>query len=400
VLAREPGRDVTDSNPPSNISSRVTEPIRIGLLYSLSGELGITEASILRGALLAIDEVNAAGGVRGRPLEGVVVDCASDLSVAFHSAQGLASDPSVLACVGGYTSASRVAMAPAFRAHGATLVYSTYYEGLEIDDSVFYAGAIPNQFLVDYVAWITSNLGTRLYVVGSDYVYPRTLGAIIRGLVRGRAEIIADRYVPLGSTRVDGIIEEIQRIKPDVIISNLVGITTPAFYREFREAGLKAEQLPIAATVTTELDINLMGPETAQGHFMTATYFQSLDNPANAEYVAAIKHKFGADAVTHIPQVGAYNAIWLVALAAQGAGELTHESLRDALPGTRFEASPEGFPTSIFDNHHTDHPSYIGLATPEGQFKVIASFPPTPPDPYPPAIVPTWKRPPVGAPGS
>jgi urea transport system substrate-binding protein len=376
------------------------DPVKIGLLYSLSGELGVTENSILLGALLAVDEVNATGGIHGRPLEAVVADCTSDFREAFRVADDLAADPEILACVGGYTSASRVAMAPAFHANDGIFIYSTYYEGLEIDDCVFYAGAIPNQFLIDYVEWILANLGRRLYVVGSDYVYPRALGAIIGGLVHSRGEIVADRYLPLGSTRVDDVIEEIERIQPDVVVSNLVGVTTPAFYREFRQAGFTSERIPIAATVTTELDIKLMGSEAAAGHFMTATYFQSLANAANARYVAAIKGRFGADAVTHIPQAGAYNAVWLLANAARSTTDLTCESLRAALPGTTFADSPEGFPTTIFPNHHTDHPSYIGRATPDGQFEVIASFAPTPPDPYPPAIVPEWKRPPVKAAGS
>lgn len=377
----------------------VGDAVKIGLLYSLSGELGVTENSILRGALLAVDEVNASGGIHGRPLEAVVADCTSDFREAFQVAEVFAADPGILACVGGYTSASRVAMAPAFHAHHGIFIYSTYYEGLEIDDRVFYAGAIPNQFLVDYVEWIVSNLGHRLYVVGSDYVYPRALGAIIGGLVNSRAEVVADRYLPLGSTRVDDVIEEIERLQPDVVVSNLVGATTPAFYREFREAGFTSERIPIVATVTTEFDINLMGPAAAEGHFMTATYFQSLDNPANVRYVAAIKRRFGAEAVAHIPQVGAYNAVWLLARAACSTGELTRDSLRAALPGTTFADSPEGFPTTIFPNHHTDHPSYIGRGAADGQFEVIASFAPTPPDPYPPAIVPEWKRPPIPAAG-
>ena len=385
---------------PGDAAALVGDAVKIGLLYSLSGELGVTENSILRGALLAVDEVNASGGIDGRPLEGVVADCTSDFREAFHVAEGLAADPAILACVGGYTSASRVAMAPAFHAHDGIFVYSTYYEGLEIDDRVFYAGAIPNQFLVDYVEWILANLGRRLYVVGSDYVYPRALGAIISGLVQPQGEIVADRYLPLGSTRVKDVIEEIERTQPDVVVSNLVGVSTPAFYRAFRQAGLTSDRIPIAATVTTELDINLMGAESAEGHFMTATYFQSLGNPANARYVAAIKQRFGTEAVTHIPQVGAYNAVWLLARAARATSELTRESLRAALPGTTFAGSPEGFPTTISPNHHTDHPSYIGRAAADGQFEVIASFPPTAPDPYPPAIVPQWKRPPVPAAGS
>jgi ABC-type branched-subunit amino acid transport system substrate-binding protein len=374
------------------------EPARLGLLYSLSGGLSITETSIRRGALVAIDEVNAAGGIRGRPLVEITEDYASDLTLAGPRARRLLQEEGVFACVGGYTSASRAAMAPMFRAADSLLLFPTYYEGLETDEHLFYAGAVPNQFLVDYVDWILYTLGTRIYMVGSDYVYPRTAGAMISTMVRRRGGVIAaDRYVPLATLDFTRIIDDIGARRPDVVISNVVGSdSTPAFYRQFRAAGYTADTLPIAATVTSEIEVEAMGVESAAGHFMTATYFGSLDNEANRRYVEAIRRRFGPDAVTHVDQANAYNAVWLLALAAQRATGLTAPELRRALPGTVFESSPEGWPVRVHPNHHTEHPAYIGCVRQDGQFEIVAEFSPRAPDAYPALIVPAWKQPAAG----
>jgi urea transport system substrate-binding protein len=369
--------------------------IRIGLLYSLTGGLAGTEASISRGALLAVEQVNAAGGIGGRPLVPLLEDYASDMSVAALRARKLLRADHVVACIGGYTSASRVAMAPVVAAQRSLLVYPTYYEGVEQHGNIIYAGAVPNQFLLDYMAWVLGRLGRRIYMVGSDYVYPRTLGAMIRRIARNAgADVVADRYVPLGCVTFGSIIEELDALRPDVVISNVVGSdSVPAFYREFRAAGHTADTLPIAATVTTEIELQTMGPDVGAGHFMIGTYFGSLANPVNERYVAAFRARFGPDAVTHMPQVGAYNAVWLFARAAERARDLSLDALREAFIGATFEDNPEGWPIAVHPDHHTNHPCYIGRARPDGQFDVLAEFPPRRPEPYPAMIVPERNRP-------
>jgi urea transport system substrate-binding protein len=369
--------------------------IRIGILYSLTGGLAGTEASIIRGALLAVEQVNAAGGAGGRPLVPFVEDYASDMSLAAIRARKLLRTDHVVACIGGYTSASRVAMLPVMHAQRSLLVYPTYYEGVEQDGNVIYGGAVPNQFLLDYMEWVLGHLGRRLYVVGSDYVYPRTLGAMIRRIARNAgADVIADRYVPLGCATFGAVIDEIEAVRPDVVISNVVGSdSVPAFYREFRAAGHTADTLPIAATVTTELELQTMGPEVGAGHFMVGTYFGSLPNPANERYVAAVRARFGPDAVTHVPQVGAYNAVWLFARAVERARDLSLDGLREAFVGTTFDDNPEGWPVTVHPDHHTNHPCYIGRARADGRFDVLAEFPPRLPEPYPAMLVPERNRP-------
>jgi len=396
VLAACGGSDSgTTSSSSASGGGDESGPIKIGLLNSLSGVLSITEKSIHDGAALAVEEVNAAGGVNGRKLQPISEDYASDFTVAVQKASKLITQDKVAIVVGGYTSASRVAMIPTFQKDNALFFYGTYYEGLECDTNTFYGGAVPNQFLLDYVPWVMKNLGTSFYIVGSDYIYPRTVSAIVQKLVKQNGgKVVSDRYFPLGTTEFGSVISDIQSKKPDVVFSNLVGDSTPAFYKQFRSAGLTADTLPIAATVTTEVEVQAMGPQNAKGHFMTSTYFQSLDNPANKKFVEAFQAKYGADAVTHMPLVGTYNAVWLFAkAAAKTPNDLSSEALSKALVGATFEDSPEGQPTTIESNHHVNHPSYVGQTGSDGQFKVVQSFQPRNADPFPPEIVPASKRP-------
>ncbi len=384
-----------DATATAAATTAATGTIKIGLLNALSGVLSITEKSIYDGAALAVEEVNAAGGVNGRMLEAISEDYASDFTIAVQKAQKLLIEDKVAIVIGGYTSASRVAVIPSFQKNDGLFFYGTYYEGLECDPNVFYAGGTPNQFLIDYVPWIIENLGKKIYIVGSDYLYPRTTSAIEQKLAKAAGgEVVGDQYFPLGTTEFGSVIADIGSKSPDVVISNLVGDSTPAFYKQFRSAGYTAEKLPIAATVTTEVEVQAMGAENALGNYMTSTYFQTLDNPANVAYVAAFKAKNGADAVTHMPQVGTYDAVWLFAnAAAKIDGELTTDALRTALVGTTFDGNPEGQPITILENHHCNHPSYVGKANADGQYDVVATFAPRDADPFPVEVVPENKRP-------
>jgi|FLOH01.1.fsa_nt_gi urea transport system substrate-binding protein len=372
-----------------------TETIKVGLLNALSGVLSITEKSIYDGSMLAIEQVNAAGGVNGRMLEPITEDYASDFTIAVQKAQKLLTEDKVAIVIGGYTSASRVAMIPTFQKNNALFFYGTYYEGLECDPNTFYGGATPNQFLVDYVPWILENLGKSMYIVGSDYLYPRTVSAIVQKLAKDNGgSIVGDQYFPLGTTDFGSVIADIGAKKPDVVFSNLVGDSTPAFYKQFRAAGYTPDKLPIAATVTTEVEVQAMGAENAAGNYMTSTYFQSLDNPANTAYVAAMKAKYGEDTVTHMPQVGTYDAVWLFAnAAAKIDGDITTEALSAALVGATYDENPEGQPITVLANHHCNHPSYVGMTNADGQYDVVATFAPTDADPFPSVIVPENKRP-------
>jgi len=374
------------------------EPIRVGLVNALTGVLSVTEESIWQGGKLAVDEINAAGGINGRLIEDITEDYASDFTIAVQKAQKLVLEDKVAIVIGGYTSASRVSMIPVFEQNDKIFFYGTYYEGLECSPACFYGGAVPNQFLTDYVPWVMENLGTSFYIVGSDYIYPRTVSAIVQKLVKeAGGTIVADRYFPLGTTEFGPTVADIKAKQPEVLFSNMVGDSTIAFYKQFRNGGFTPENLPIAATVTTEVEVQAMGVEFAEGHYMTATYFQSLDNPTNQKFVEAYKARWGEEGVTHMPLTGTYQSVYLFADAASrldGDDVYDTDKLREALESASIENAPEGIPIHIIaENHHCNHPSYVGRTNSEGQFDIVETFDTRDADPFPPEIVPPDRAP-------
>jgi urea transport system substrate-binding protein len=320
----------------------------------------------------------------------VSADCASDTTRATFEATRLLRDEGIRILAGGYTSASRVAIQPALHKFDGLLLYPTYYEGLESDPRTLYAGAVPNQFLMPFVEWVLQHLGDRISLIGSDYIYPRTAGAIAQRLVTDRGgTVLSDRYVPLGQTDFGEVIAEIARVQPSVVISNLVGNdSVPAFYREYQSAGLRADALPIAATVTTELDLRTMGPVAGAGHYMTGSYFSTIEGPANHAYLDALHHRTAAEPSAHAAQVGAYNAIHLLAAAAERVTDPdSTESWLSAFPGAVFAGSPEECPITVGADLHTTHPAHIGRADEHGRFTIIKSWPASVPDPYPALLI-------------
>ncbi|MFZ2528270.1 MAG: transporter substrate-binding protein [Rhodococcus sp. (in: high G+C Gram-positive bacteria)] len=356
--------------------------MKIGLVYSLSGPHAEMERSILDGALTAVQEINSRGGVLGDELAVAVVDGRSEVASTARGVDRLCRDDHVDVVVGGYTSAARVAMRPAIHAHRTLLMYPTYFEGEEQDPRVFYCGAAPNQYLADYVGWIASTLGRRLYLLGSDYIYPRVLGEAIRRLAGPHdLEIVADRYVPLGENRFDDILDDIAATGPSVVVCTVVGSdSTSAFYTQFHSAGYTSDSLPIAATVTTAIDLARMPTQVSDGHYMAGTYFARLDSATNRAYRRSLFDVRGQRR-THSAQVGAYNAVHAVGLAADHAGSTDAPELSAALRCVRFDGNPEGLPFYFRGDHYSAHPTYVGRAS-GGDYDVVAEFSPRLPQPW------------------
>ncbi|GAC84528.1 putative ABC transporter substrate-binding protein [Gordonia paraffinivorans NBRC 108238] len=356
--------------------------MKLGMLYSLSGVQAEMEQSILDGAMLAVHQINARGGVLGCAIEVAIYDDQSEVSSTARGVDHLCRVENVDAIVGGYTSAARLALIPAIHSNSTLLMYPTYFEGEETDPRIFYCGAAPNQYVADYLAWIADTLGRRVYVVGSDYIYPRVLSEAIRRLAgRLGIEVVGDRYSPIGETRFEAIIDDIAAKQPSVVISNLVSTdSTTAFYTQYHLAGFTAETTPIAATVTTELDLAHMPTEVSDGHYMVATYFSGLSSGVNADYRRQLLEVRG-QVWSHAVQVGAFNAVHALALAAETAGSLDHDDLSRALIGIRFDDSPEGAPFFFRANHYSAHPAYIGRAE-HGRYSVIREFDARLPDPW------------------
>jgi ABC-type branched-subunit amino acid transport system substrate-binding protein len=362
-------------------------PIKLGLLFSLSGVLSIAETSMHNAAMLAIEEINASGGVNGRQIEPVVEDYASDFSLVVQKARRLVNQEKVAATVGCYASASRKAVLPVYEEAGAVLVYPTFYEGLECSTNVVYSSLVANQHLADATAWMVDNIGKRIYMVGSDYVGPQTYNAIVKELAEKKgAEVVANRFFPLEQTDFGSAISAIENAKPDVIWCTIVGAGIPAFYKQYRAAGLDPDTLPIFSGITTEQELAAMGGAVAEGHYFPSSYFHTMDTPDNRKFISRYQKRYGSDQPANMPMQASYTSVLLVADAIERAGSASPEAILGSFPGAGATAPGEGG-VRVQDNHHSTHRMYLGRANSDAYYDVIEDFGPVAPDPFPVSVV-------------
>ncbi len=317
-------------------------PIRIGILHSLTGAIAISERSMVDAELLAIEEINRGGGLLGRQVEAVVADGQSDWPTFAREAERLISEEKVVTVFGCWTSASRKTVKPVFEQHDHLLVYPMAYEGLEQSRNIAYIGAAPNQQVTPALTWGVENLGKRVFLVGSDYVWPRTINAIMKDMLPSLgAELVGESYVFFGSTKLDQTVAKIKAAAPDFVISSVVGDSNPAFYRALREAGISAESTPVLTFSIGESELLEMDPLDVGGHFAAWSYLQSLPGQTNQEVIARFRERFGAERVTSDVIATAYSSVLLWAQAVEQAQSIEVDQIRTALYGQSI-AAPEG----------------------------------------------------------
>jgi len=349
------------------------DTIKIGILHSLSGTIAIIERSLHNAELLAIEEINAKGGVMGKQLEPVIEDPQSMVQIFNDKAKKLLLEDKVTAVLGCYTSASRQSVLPVFEQYNGLLLYPTLYEAQECSKNCFYTGAVPNQQLDDFVPWIINTLGRKkFYLIGANYIYPKETNREVKALLEKHGgEYVAEEYSPLGHTEFSTNINKIAASGCDVVFSTLVGDQVVAFYKQFRQFGITADVLPICTPITTEQEILAMGAENALGHYTSFNYFQSVDSPENDSFVQRYKAKYGEDEVTNAVMEAAYFQTYLLAQAIESAGTTDTDALIfEGLPGQELVA-PQGKVKIDEKNHHTWLWARIGQANEQGQFDVV-----------------------------
>jgi urea ABC transporter urea binding protein len=346
--------------------------IKVGILHSLSGTIAIIEQSLHNAELMAIEEINAKGGVLGKKIEPIVEDPQSMVQVFAQKAKKLILEDKVVAVLGCYTSASRQSVLPVFEEQNSLLIYPTLYEAQECSKNCFYTGAVPNQQLDDFVPWIIKNIGPKFYLIGSNYIYPKETNREVKALLKQHGgQTVAEEYAPLGHTEFSTNINKIAAQKPDVVFSDLVGDSIVAFYKQMRQFGITAKDIPICTPITTEQEIRAMGAENALGHYTSFNYFQSVDTPENKEFVSRYKSKYGKDQVTNAVMEAAYFSAYFLAQAIAKVGTTDTDALIfEGLPGQEFQA-PQGKVKIDEKNHHTWLWARIGRANAEGQFDVV-----------------------------
>ena len=342
--------------------------VRVGLIHSLSGTMALSERPLLEAELMAIDEINETGGILGCQIEPVTMDGASAPETFAQKAQELLSS-GVQFLFGCWTSASRKAVKPIVEDADGLLWYPVQYEGLEESEHIVYTGSCPVQQIVPAVEWVLAHIGSRIFLVGSDYVFPRTANNLTRSLVENsRGSIVGERYVPQGGMDFASIIEEIQRQKPDAVFSTVSGESNLAFYRQYHAAGIDAQSIPVMAVCLSETELQPIA-NVAAGHYACRNYFQSLNRPENQRFVANFKKRCGEAAVCSAPLATAYTEIYLWKRVVEAAGSFDAAQVRSHVAGCEF-VGPTG-PIAIQQNHHTRMCAYIGRATPHGQFEVL-----------------------------
>ncbi|MBS0349517.1 MAG: transporter substrate-binding domain-containing protein [Proteobacteria bacterium] len=362
------------------------EPLRIGILYSETGATSTIGRSQLQGALLAIEEINEVGGVLDRELVAVQYDPASTPSRYAELAEQLIVRDRINVIFGCYMSSSRKAVIPVVEKWNKLLFYPTLYEGFEFSGNVIYTGAAPNQNSVQLADFMTSNFGSRVYLIGSDYIYPYESNRIMRELVMQHAdsEILGEHYLPIDASEGDyrAIMEDIRAKEPDFIFSTIVGDSTASLYRAYADAGFNPKTMPIASLTTSEAEIAQMGHDVAQGHFTAAPYFQSIDSAENHNCLARLRKRFGDHCRPNLCWEAAYFQTHLFANAFRLAGSDNISELLPHLLGSEFEA-PQGRVRVDPNNHHTWLYPRVGRANAQGGFSIVRQATrAVSPDPY------------------
>jgi urea transport system substrate-binding protein len=365
-------------------TSRADGPIRLGLLQSRTGAMMISEKSMIDAEMMAVDEINARGGLLGRKIEVSVADGKSDWPTYAKEAERLIRDDKVVTLIGCWTSASRKNVLPVVEKYNHLLIYPMAYEGLEQSPNIIYTGAAPNQQIIPAVKWSIDNLGRKFFLVGSDYVWPHSVNAIVSDQLKALGgEKVGEEYIFFGSSDVAKAVAAIRKAKPDVIFSEVVGASNIAFYRALQEAGIQAGKTPVVSVSIGEDELRALETAEMVGHYSAWNYFQSLNRKENSEFVGNFQKRYGADRVTSDVIEAAYFSVYLWAQAIQDSGHLDPTSIRMNLLGQSFNA-PEGVVSVDPATQHTWRSFSIAKILPNRQFEVVwTSHNPIRPVPWP-----------------
>ena len=385
------------SSSPAPAAKEMKE-VKIGVLHSLTGTMAISETSLKDVVEMAVEEINASGGVLGHKIKPVIVDPASNWDLFAEKAKELILKDKVAVTFGCWTSVSRKSVLPVYEANKALLFYPVQYEGVEESPYVYYTGATPNQQLIPAAEYMMSKAGgskKKFYLLGTDYVFPRTANKVLKLFLKSKGvpdANIKEVYTPFGHADYQTIVGEIKTFAKDgdaVVLSTINGDSNVPFYKEFANQGLTSEICPIMAFSVAEDELRAMETEYLVGHLAAWNYYQSIDTPENNAFVKAFKEYCkrknlpgGEDRVTDDPIEAAYFGVYAWKKAVEKAGSFDVEKVKAALNGLAFDA-PGGKKMFHKTNHHTHKPVLIGEIRADGQFDVVWQTPGlVEPDPF------------------
>jgi len=361
------------------------DTVKVGILHSVTGTMAISETGSVEAEKLAIEQINAMGGVLGRKIEIIQEDGASDWPTFAEKAKKLLVQDKVASVFGCWTSASRKAVLPVFEKENGMLYYPTFYEGLEQSKNVIYTGQEATQQIIAGLDWVAKEKGAKtFYLVGSDYIWPRTSNKIARKHIENvlKGKVVGEEYYALGSTNFGSLINKIKLKKPDVVYSIVVGGSNVAWWKQLKAAGITSDKQTILTISVTEDEVLGIGGENMAGYYSAMKYFQSLDNANNQAFVKAFKAKWGDDSVIGDVTQAAYLGPWLWKAAVEKAGSFDIDKIAAASPDIELTTAPEGY-VKVHENHHLWSKLRIGVWDKAGQAKVIYESDLIEPNPFP-----------------
>lgn len=361
------------------------DTVKVGLLHSLTGSMAISEKAVRDAEVLAIDEINAAGGVLGKQIVYVEEDGASEPSTFATKAEKLVDSEKVATVFGCWTSSSRKAVKPVFEDYNALLWYPVQYEGMEQSPNIVYTGAAPNQQIVPAIEYLLDKGYKKFFLLGSDYVFPRTANMIITAQVKAAGgEVVGEEYADMDQTDFAAIISKIESAQPEIIINTLNGTGNVSFFKQMAEKNYTSAEYPTMSFSIAEEEVATIGADILKGHMVSWNYYETTDTPENKAFVEAYKAKFGESRVTSDPAEAAYDAVYLWKAACEKAGSFDVDAVREAIAGgdISFNA-PEGTVTINGTNQHLTKPVRIGEIRDDGLIYEVYSTPTAvDPDPY------------------
>lgn len=370
---------------PTSSTAESGDTVTVGLLHSLTGSMAISETSVRDAELLAISEINDAGGVNGAQIEYIEEDGASEPSTFATKAEKLIDSDGVSTIFGCWTSSSRKAVKPIVEDYNALLWYPVQYEGMESSPNIVYTGAAPNQQIVPAIEYLLDQGYKNFFLLGSDYVFPRTANMIITAQVEAAgAKVVGEEYADMDQTDFAAIIAKIEAAQPDIIINTLNGTDNVSFFKQMSEKNYTAETYPTMSFSIAEEEVATIGADILKGHMVSWNYYQTTDTEENKKFVEAYKAMFGEDRVTSDPAEAAYDAVYLWKAACEKAGSFDVDSVLEAIrTGEISFDAPEGTVTINGENQHLAKPVRIGQVGEDGLiYEIYSTDGPVDPDPY------------------
>ncbi|MFT7413702.1 MAG: urea transport system substrate-binding protein [Methylophagaceae bacterium] len=361
--------------------------VTVGILHSLTGTMAISETGAQEAEKLAIKQINESGGILGRQIEIVQEDGASDWPTFAEKSRKLLVQDKVAAVFGCWTSASRKAALPVFEQENGLLYYPTFYEGLEQSHNVIYTGQEATQQILAGLDWVTKEKDAKtFYLIGSDYIWPRTSMKIARKHIENvlGGKVVGEDYKPLGDTQFGSTINKIRLKKPDVIYAAVVGGSNVAWFKQLKAAGITSENQTLLTISVTEDEVLGIGGENLEGFYSIMKYFQSQDNPNNVEFVKEFKAMWGEDSVIGDVTQAAYLGPWLWKAAVERAGSFDVDKvIAESEKGDiELTTAPEGY-VKLHSNHHLWSKARVGKWNKDGQATVVFESELIEPNPFP-----------------